>query len=136
MISSSDTALAQGGWINPVEKINILDKFGLFEEQWQPKIVAELNGQHLKLAKFLGIFVWHHHAQEDELFLVVQGRLTIQFRDGEVVLGPGELVVVPSGVEHRPVAEEETWVMLLEPKSTLNTGNVRDERTVEGLDWI
>ncbi len=116
--------------------INLAEKFGLFREQWSPKIVAELNGQYVKLAKLQGEFVWHDHAQEDELFLVVRGRLTIRFRDGEAVLGPGELLVVPAGVEHQPVAPEEVEVLLLEPKSTLNTGNVRDARTVEALDWL
>ncbi len=119
-----------------MEKINLMEKFTRFGDQWQPKIVAELNGQYFKLAKLQGIFVWHHHSEADELFLVVQGRLTIQLREGEVVLDAGEMLVVPAGVEHRPVADEETWVMLLEPKATLNTGNVRDEHTVEGLDWI
>jgi mannose-6-phosphate isomerase-like protein (cupin superfamily) len=119
-----------------VDKINLNEKFGRFDAHWQPKIVAELNGQYVKLAKLQGEFVWHHHAQEDELFLVVQGRLTIQFHDGVVTLGPGEMIVVPGGVEHRPVADEEVWVMLLEPKSTLNTGNVASERTVEDPEWV
>ncbi len=116
--------------------INLAEKFGLFGEQWSPKIVAELNGQYVKLAKLKSEFVWHYHAQEDELFLVVRGQLTIRFRDGEAVLAPGELLVVPAGVEHQPVAPEEVEVLLLEPKSTLNTGNVRDARTIEALDWI
>ncbi len=119
-----------------MDKINLLEKFAKFSDQWQPKIIAELNGQHLKLAKLQGIFVWHHHPGEDELFLVVQGQLLIQFRDGGVLLEPGEMVVVPAGVEHRPVAEQEAWVMLLEPAGTSNTGNVRNERTVEKPEWI
>ncbi len=119
-----------------MEKINLLENFAKFSDQWQPKIVAELNGQHLKLAKLQGIFVWHQHPGEDEMFLVVQGQLLIQFRDGEVLLEPGEMIVVPAGVEHRPVAEQEAWVMLLEPKGTSNTGNVHNERTVEEPEWI
>ena len=119
-----------------MEKINLNEKFGRFDAHWQPKIVAELNGQYVKLAKLQGEFVWHHHAKEDELFLVVQGRLTIEFRDGKVVVEPGEMIVVPAGVEHRPVAEQEAWVMLLEPKGTSNTGNVKNERTVEALEWV
>ncbi len=96
----------------------------------------QINGQYVKLAKLQGEFVWHHHPQEDELFLVVEGRLRIEFRDHSVTLESGELVVVPAGVEHRPVAEQETWVVLLEPKGTSNTGNVRNERTVDELAWI
>ena len=119
-----------------MEKINLREKFGRFSEQWHPKIVAELNGQYIKLARLQGEFVWHHHEHEDELFLVVQGRLVIEFRDGRVELEPGEMVVVPSGVEHRPVAQDEALVMLLEPKSTSNTGSVRNEQTVDELDWI
>jgi mannose-6-phosphate isomerase-like protein (cupin superfamily) len=118
------------------DKINLAEKFDLFSEYWQPKIIAALNGQHVKLARLKGEFVWHHHAAEDELFLVIEGRLTIQFRDSDVVLEPGEMIVVPAGVEHRPVAEEEARVLLLEPASTLNTGNVRDEHTAESLVWI
>lgn len=119
-----------------MQKINLLDKFARFTEQWHPKIVAELNGQYVKLARLQGEFVWHRHETEDELFLIVQGQLGIQFADGAVELGPGELIVVPAGVEHKPVAEREALVMLLEPKSTSNTGNVHNERTVEQLDWI
>jgi mannose-6-phosphate isomerase-like protein (cupin superfamily) len=119
-----------------MDKINLAEKFGLFSAHWQPKIIAELNGQHVKLVKLKGEFVWHRHEIEDELFLVLQGQLTIQFRDGDVVLGPGELIVVPAGMEHRPVAEEEVQVLLLEPATTLNTGNVRGARTVESPDWI
>lgn len=119
-----------------MDKINLAEKFGRFSESWHPKIVAELNGQYVKLARLHGEFVWHHHEQEDELFLVVQGRLVIQFRVGDVELNPGEMIVVPAGVEHRPVAREEALVMLLEPKATSNTGSVRNERTVEDLEWI
>lgn len=117
--------------MSAVDKINLQDKLSQFDEHWSPRIVAELNGQHVKLAKVKGAFVWHHHEDEDELFYVLTGRLTIEFRDGSVELGPGECVVVPRGVEHRPVAEEETHILMFEPASTLNTGNVRSERTVE-----
>ena len=117
--------------MSAVDKINLTDKLSQFDEHWSPRIVAELNGQHVKLAKVKGEFVWHHHEDEDELFYVLKGRLTIEFRDGSVELGPGECVVVPRGVEHRPVAEEETHILMFEPASTLNTGNVRSERTVE-----
>lgn len=119
-----------------MEKINLAEKLGLFSGFWQPKIVAELNGQHVKLVKFSGAFVWHHHDQEDELFLVVKGRFRMDFRDRQVWIEEGELIVVPKGVEHRPVAEDEVSVLLFEPASTLNTGNVRGEMTVEKLDWI
>lgn len=117
-------------------KINLAEKFGLFSEQWSPKIVAELNGQYVKLARLQGEFVWHKHDREDKLFLVVKGRLVIQFRDREVVLEPGEMIAIPAGVEHRPVCEEETHVLLFEPKATLNTGDVLDERTRAELEWI
>jgi mannose-6-phosphate isomerase-like protein (cupin superfamily) len=119
-----------------VEKVNLADKFSLFDEPWSPKIVAELNDAYVKVVKLDGEFVWHHHDDEDELFLVVSGRLRLEFRDGDVVLEPGELVVVPKGVEHRPVAEGEVHVVLVEPKTVLNTGNVRNERTVDQLERI
>ena len=119
-----------------LEKVNLAQKLSLFDEQWSPKIVAELNGAHVKVVKLEGEFVWHHHDDEDELFLVVSGRLRMELRDGDVILEPGELIVVPKGIEHRPVAEGETHVVLIEPETTLNTGNVRNERTVEQLDRI
>ena len=119
-----------------IEKVNLRDKFTRFQEYWQPKIAGELNDSFIKLVKFKGEFIWHHHEAEDELFLVVKGRMAIKFRDGELVLNEGEFVIVPKGVEHMPVAEEEVWVILLEPKSTLNTGNVKNERTVEKLERI
>lgn len=119
-----------------MEKINLAEKFALIQEHWSPKIIGDLNGQHVKLAKVQGAFVWHHHTDEDELFLVVKGQLTIQFRDGEVVLNEGECCIVPRGVEHRPVAEEEVHLLLFEPASTLNTGNVENERTVATLDRL
>ncbi len=108
-----------------VQKVNLLDKFALFSDQWSPKVVGELNGQQVKLVKFQGPFVWHHHENEDELFLVVKGRFRMEFRDRDVWLEEGEFLVVPRRVEHRPVAEEEAHVLLFEPGSTLNTGNVR-----------
>ena len=118
-----------------MEKVNLANKFGLFQEYWSPKIAGELNDSYLKLAKLKGEFVWHHHEAEDELFLVVQGRLVIKLRDRDISLGEGEFVIIPRGVEHCPVAEEEVHVLLLEPKSTVNTGNVQSERTV-GEQWI
>jgi mannose-6-phosphate isomerase-like protein (cupin superfamily) len=119
-----------------MERVNLAEKLALFREQWKPKVVAELNGQQVKLVKFQGPFVWHHHDDEDELFLVVKGRFRMEFRDRHVWLEEGELLVVPRGVEHRPVAEEEAHVLLFEPASTLNTGSVRNERTVARLDRI
>ena len=119
-----------------MEKVNLAQKFGLFQEYWSPKIAGEINDSYVKLAKLKGEFVWHHHDNEDELFLVVKGRLLLKMRDGDVWLEPGEFFVVPKGVEHCPVAEEETHVVLLEPKSTLNTGNIQNERTVATLDHV
>ncbi len=119
-----------------MEKVNLVEKLSQFDERWSPKIVAELNDAYVKVVKLEGEFVWHHHDHEDELFLVVSGRLRMQLRDGDVVLEPGELLVVPKGVEHCPLAEGETHVVLVEPKTVLNTGNVRNERTLEELDRI
>ena len=119
-----------------MEPINLAHKLGQIDGFWQPHVVAELNGQHVKLAKLQGEFIWHHHPDEDELFHVLRGRLTIELRDGTVTLGPGECVVIPRGVEHRPVATEEAHVLLFEPVGTLNTGNVRSERTIEQLERI
>lgn len=113
-----------------IRKVNLRDKLSLFSAHWDPKIVGELNGQQVKLVKFLGEFVWHHHANEDELFLVVNGRFTMQFRDRDIALEAGEFLIVPRGVEHRPVATQEVHVLLFEPATTLNTGNVVSERTV------
>src|SRR5947209_931630 len=118
------------------EKVKLRKKFAQFSDAWRPKIVGELNGQQVKLVKFQGEFVWHHHEQEDELFLVVQGRFRMEFRDRHVWLEEGEFLIVPRGVEHRPVADEEAHVLLFEPASTLNTGNVQNERTVTRLDRI
>ena len=118
-----------------VETVNLVHKLGLFTEHWSPKIVAELNDAHVKLVKLKGEFVWHHHDAEDELFLVIQGRLLIRLRDADVWIGEGEFAVIPKGVEHMPVAEDETHVLLIEPKSTRNTGNVQSERTADA-QWI
>lgn len=114
-----------------MDPIHLAEKFAAIDEPWSPRIIAELNGQHVKAAKLRGEFVWHHHEEEDELFLVVSGRLRMEFRDRAVTLGPGEMIVVPRGVEHRPVAEVEVEVLLFEPAGTLNTGNLRNERTVD-----
>lgn len=116
--------------------VNLARKFALFQDHWSPKIVGELNDSYIKLAKLKGEFVWHQHEQEDELFLVVKGRLLIKLRDRDLWLNEGEFVVIPRGVEHLPVAAEEVHVLLLEPKSTLNTGEVRNERTVDDPERI
>ncbi len=119
-----------------MEKVNIKEKLSLFGEHWSPKVVGELNGQHVKLAKLSGEFVWHHHDDEDELFLVLEGGLRMEFRDKVVFVEPGEFIVVPRGIEHRPVADDgEVHVMLFEPASTVNTGNVRGERTSKE-EWV
>lgn len=119
-----------------MNKINLAETLAAFHDHWRPRVIAELNGQHVKLVKFQGPFDWHHHEAEDELFLVVKGRFRMEFRDRSVDLAAGELIVVPRGVEHRPVADAEVEVLLFEPKTTLNTGNVRNERTIETLDEI
>lgn len=119
-----------------VTKVNLAEKFTRFEEFWQAKIVGEVNDAHVKLVKLKGEFVWHHHEAEDEMFLVVKGKMRIMLRDGDITLEPGEFAVIPKGVEHCPVAEEEeVHVMLLEPKTTVNTGELANERTVEP-EWI
>ena len=122
-----------------MKKINLNEKFGTFSEHWTPKIIAETNGQLVKLAKLKGNLVWHSHENEDELFFVIKGTLKLEFRNAEpVVLGPGEMCVVPKGVEHHPVAEEETEIMLIEPASTKHTGATVTDRTValEKQEWI
>lgn len=119
-----------------IEKVSLTEKLGSFQEYWSPKIVGELNDSFVKLVKLKGEFVWHHHEAEDELFLVVKGSLLMKFRDREIRVEEGEFVIVPRGVEHLPIAEEEVHVLLLEPKSTLNTGDVVNERTVAELDRI
>jgi mannose-6-phosphate isomerase-like protein (cupin superfamily) len=113
-----------------VTKINLAEKFDRFTDQWSPKIVADLNDSHVKLAKVQGEFVWHQHAEEDELFIVVRGELTIELRDGQVTLAPGEMVVIPKGIEHRPMARDEVHLMLIEPKAIRHTGDLVNERTV------
>lgn len=120
----------------PLAKVVLDDKLAQIATPWTPHIIAELNGQHVKLAKLIGEFVWHHHPNEDELFLILSGRLRMELRDGVLELAPGELVVIPRGVEHRPVAEEEVSVLLFEPASTLNTGNIVNERTLVELARI
>jgi mannose-6-phosphate isomerase-like protein (cupin superfamily) len=119
-----------------MEKINLAEKLALFDERWSPRIVAELNGQQVKLVKLQGEFLWHHHDDEDELFLVLAGTLRMELRDRTVEIGPGEMMVVPRGVEHRPCAQGEVHVLLFEPASTRNTGNVVGERTVERLERV
>jgi mannose-6-phosphate isomerase-like protein (cupin superfamily) len=119
-----------------LEKVNLSEKFRLFDEHWSPKIAGEVNDSYVKLVKFQGDFVWHKHDEEDEMFLVVKGSITIRLRDGDVRLGEGEFVIIPRGVEHMPVAEEEAHVILFEPKTVLNTGDVRSERTLEVLGRV
>jgi len=115
----------------PQRSVNLAEKLAEIQDYWSPHIVGELNGQAVKLAKVKGEFIWHHHQNEDELFLVVDGMLRLEFRDESVTLGPGEFCIVPRGVEHKPVAKEEVHLLMFEPTSTLNTGNVVNERTVE-----
>ena len=119
-----------------MDKVNLAEKFGLVRDFWNPKIAAELNDSYIKLAKFKGAFIWHRHEREDELFLVVKGAFTIKLRDGEVRLEPGEFVVVPRGVEHMPIADGEAHVVLIEPKTTLNTGDQDNDRTVKDLERV
>ncbi len=114
-----------------VEKVNLTESLARFHEYWSPKIVGAVNDSLVKLVKLKGEFVWHHHDDEDELFLVINGNLLMKLRDGDIEVGEGEFVIIPRGVEHLPVADEEVHVVLVEPKSTLNTGNVRNERTIE-----
>lgn len=119
-----------------MEKINVAQKFAQFSDKWSPKIVAEVQDCYVKFAKLQGEFIWHKHDSEDEMFYVVQGRLLLKFRDQDVWLEPGEFIVVPRGVEHLPVADEEVHLILIEPKVTLNTGDVQNERTVAQLDRL
>lgn len=119
-----------------IEKVSLREKLSRFSDHWSPKIVGELNDSHVKLVKLKGEFVWHHHETEDELFLVVKGSLLIRLRDRDIKLEEGEFVIIPRGVEHLPIASEEAHVLLLEPKTTLNTGNVSSERTVADLERI
>jgi mannose-6-phosphate isomerase-like protein (cupin superfamily) len=119
-----------------IEKVNLRQKFTLFNEYCKPKIAGELNDSYVKLSKLKGEFVWHQHKSEDEMFLIVKGKLLIKLRDKAILLEEGEFVIIPKGVEHLPIAHEEAHIMLIEPKSTLNTGNIRDERTVIDLERI
>lgn len=119
-----------------MRKVNVAEKLALFSSAWQPKIVGALNGQHVKLVKLRGEFVWHSHEHEDEMFLVVKGSFRMELRDGAISLAAGEFLIVPRGVEHRPVADEEAHVLLFEPASTLNTGDAGGERTVAAPEWI
>ncbi|WP_085832378.1 cupin domain-containing protein [Clostridium merdae] len=119
-----------------MKKVNMEEKLSAFYDYWSPKIVGELNDTYIKLVKLKGEFVWHSHENEDELFLVIRGSLVMRLRNEDVVLNEGEFFVVPKGVEHMPIAEDEVHVMLIEPKTTLNTGNVKNERTVEQLETI
>src|SRR3954454_21943884 len=119
-----------------MNKINLLEKLSLFTEHFQPKVVAELNDHEVKVVKLQGEFVWHHHEEADELFLVVKGRMRMGLRTGDVDLSEGEIFIVPKGVEHKPSAVEEGWIVLIEPKGTLNTGNVVGEKTVESPERI
>lgn len=119
-----------------MEKVNLAAKFSRFEDHWAPKIVGELNGQHVKLVKLQGEFVWHKHDEEDELFFVTKGTLKMDLRDKTIIIEENEFLIVPKGVEHRPVADEEVWVMLFEPASTLNTGDADSDLTKRELDRI
>jgi mannose-6-phosphate isomerase-like protein (cupin superfamily) len=119
-----------------METINLKDKFSLFSDYCNPRVIGEVNDCHVKAVKLKGEFVWHHHDSEDELFLVVKGTLRMKYRDREAVVREGEFVIVPRGVEHCPVADEEAHIVLIEPKSTRNTGNVTNERTVTQLERI
>ena len=119
-----------------LKKVSIKDKLGKFSDLWNPRIVGELNNHHVKLAKLKGEFVWHMHKDEDEMFYVVEGDLSIEFRTHRVELGPGDFIIVPKGIEHKPVANNEVSIMLIEPKSTRNTGDVMDVKTKDKLEWI
>jgi len=119
-----------------MEKVNLREKLNKFNQLWSPKIIGELNESYIKVAKLKGEFIWHKHEREDELFFVVKGKLVVKLREKEIKLEEGEFFIIPKGVEHLPVAEDEVHVMLIEPKSTLNTGNVINEKTQESLEWI
>lgn len=119
-----------------MHKVDLKEKFSLFNEQWQPKIVGELNGQYVKLAKLKGEFIWHQHEHEDEMFMVIKGHLKLKLRDREIALEEGQFFIIPRGVDHLPVAEEEVQVMLFEPKTVINTGDKQTERTLETLQRI
>ena len=118
------------------QKVNLAEKLASFSDHWSPKVVGELNGQQVRLSKMKGAFIWHHHEHEDELFLVLKGHLTIELRDRAVQLEPGEFFIVPRGVDHKPVAVGEVEALIFEPAATLNTGQLRNERTIDNLDRI
>jgi mannose-6-phosphate isomerase-like protein (cupin superfamily) len=134
--SSIGTGTNRPAFEDSMSKINIVEKFAKITEYWKPYIAAELNGQYVKLDKLKGEFVFHHHENEDEMFLVVKGRFRMEFRGRHEWIEEGEFIVVPRGVEHRPVAEEECWILLFEPATTLNTGNVENQRTLHALDRV
>jgi mannose-6-phosphate isomerase-like protein (cupin superfamily) len=119
-----------------MKKINLQEKFSLFDEHWTPKIIGELNGQHVKLAKIKGEFVWHNHDQEDELFMILKGSLMMELPGEKVLLNEGEILIVPKGVDHRPIAEDEAHILMFEPVSTAHTGDVRTDMTVDDQEWI
>lgn len=119
-----------------MEKVNITEKLNAFHDHWNPRIVGELNGQQVKAVKLKGEFIWHHHDHEDELFLVIKGTLKMELREKTVLINPGEFIIVPHGVEHKPIADEEVEILLFEPASTLNTGNIKNERTKNNLEVI
>lgn len=119
-----------------MDKVNIFEKLNLFNEYWSPKIIGEVNESYVKIAKLKGEFLWHYHENEDEMFYILKGTLNIKFRDKDVLLSEGEFLIIPKGIEHKPIAEEEVHVMLVEAKTTVNTGEVRNERTVENLDKL
>jgi mannose-6-phosphate isomerase-like protein (cupin superfamily) len=119
-----------------MNKVDLKEKFSLFKDHWQPKVVGELNGQYVKLAKLIGEFIWHQHENEDELFMVIKGKLKIKLKDREIDLYEGQFFIIPRGVGHLPIAEDEVHVMLFEPQSVLNTGDKKNERTVESLETI
>ncbi len=119
-----------------MEVVNIKEKFNLFDDQWSPKIIGQLNGQDVKIAKVQGEFVWHDHKGEDEMFYIIKGSLKIVFRDKTLVLNEGDMLIIPRGVEHKPIAEKEVWLMLFEPANTKHTGDVIHEKTVDKFDFI
>jgi mannose-6-phosphate isomerase-like protein (cupin superfamily) len=136
MMTNSDRLVVEVPEARAMEKVNLKEKLALFDDRWSPKVVGELNGQHVKLVKFEGEFVWHKHDHEDELFFVLKGRFRMEFRDHHDWLEEGEFLIVPRGVEHRPVADEQVQVLLFEPATTLNTGDVRNERTIHQPERI
>ena len=120
----------------PQSAINVMEKFGKFQTQWTPKVIAEMNDYQFKIARIQGEFIWHHHAETDEVFIIVEGEMVLRFRDGDVPLRAGDMYVVPKGVEHQPCASSECKIMLVEPRGVLNTGNVGGERTMQNDVWV